>query len=192
MPRLQKAARPKRKNEKCWERSCSRYRFEGGEIMGKKKVLVSACLLGRNCKYDGGNNYSEALVRYLKEKAVEVMEVCPEVEGGLPVPRVPVELVDGVAINRAGEDVDACFRAGVKAVLDRIREEEITAAILQPRSPSCGAEQVYDGSFTGRLVPGEGMFARALRQAGIPVFDAAAFCGKGREDYVRHFEELIR
>ena len=76
--------------------------------MGKKKVLVSACLLGRNCKYDGGNNYSEALVRYLKEKAVEVMEVCPEVEGGLPVPRVPVELVDG------GRECGCMFPCGSK------------------------------------------------------------------------------
>lgn len=166
--------------------------FQTWESMGKKKVLVSACLLGRNCKYNGGNNYSESLVRYLKEREIEVVEVCPEVEGGLPVPRIPVELVDGVAVNRAGENVDAFFRAGVKTVLERISCEEVVAAILQPRSPSCGAEQIYDGSFTGRLVPGEGMFAAALRQAGIPVFDAAVFDGEGRDVCVCQFEELIR
>ncbi len=141
--------------------------------MGKKKVLVSACLLGKNCKYNGGNNYDEALMEYLSAQDIEIIEVCPEVEGGLPVPRIPVELVDGVAVNRNGENVDAYFRAGVEKVLAKIRGEEIAAAVLQPRSPSCGVKQVYDGSFTGKLVPGEGMFAAALREAGIPVYDAA-------------------
>lgn len=160
--------------------------------MGTKKVLVSACLMGRNCKYNGGNNYNEWLTGYLKEKQVLVVTACPEVEGGLFVPRTPVELVDGVAINRNGENVDACFQAGVKKVIARARNEGVVAAILQPRSPSCGVEQIYDGSFTGKLVPGEGMLTAALRREGIPVFDAGAFSGEGRDAYVRRFEEIIQ
>lgn len=137
----------------------------------RKKVIVSACLLGENCKYNGGNNYNKELTEFLKAHGTEVIAVCPEVEGGLPVPRTPVELVDGVAVNRDGENVDAYFRAGVKKVLDRIRGEAIAAAILQPRSPSCGVKQVYDGSFTGKLISGEGMLTAALKEAGIPVYE---------------------
>ena len=142
--------------------------------MEKKKVIVSACLMGRNCKYNGGNNYDEELMKYLEELGVELIEVCPEVEGGLTVPRTPVELVDGVAVNKDGENVDFYFRTGVEKILERINKEEIAAAVLQPRSPSCGVKQIYDGSFTGKLIFGEGMLARALREAGIPVYDAAS------------------
>lgn len=113
-------------------------------------------------------------MKYLEELGVELIEVCPEVEGGLTVPRTPVELVDGVAVNKDGENVDFYFRTGVEKILERINKEEIAAAVLQPRSPSCGVKQIYDGSFTGKLIFGEGMLARALREAGIPVYDAAS------------------
>lgn len=137
----------------------------------KEKVIVSACLLGKNCKYNGGNNYSEKVARYLVDK--EVIAVCPEVMGGLPVPRPRVELIDGTAINENGENVNVYFTAGVEAVRKKIENQEIAAAILQPRSPSCGATQIYDGSFSGRLISGEGKLARVLRQEGIIVLDAA-------------------
>lgn len=137
--------------------------------MNQKKVLVSACLLGTNCKYNGGNNYSERVTEFLKDR--EVIAVCPEVLGGLPVPRPSVELVGGVAVNRNGENVDRYFREGVRRVMEEIRGEEIELAILQPRSPSCGVKQVYDGSFTGTLTAGEGMLAAALRGAGIPAIE---------------------
>ncbi len=120
--------------------------------MEKEKVLVSACLLGENCKYDGKNNYSSRVLSYLEDK--EIIAVCPEVMGGLSVPRACVELKNGVAVNKNGEDVDGYFRAGVKKVLEKIEGKEISMAVLQPRSPSCGTKQVYDGSFTGRLIPG--------------------------------------
>ncbi len=139
--------------------------------MEKEKVLVSACLLGENCKYDGKNNYSSRVLSYLEDK--EIIAVCPEVMGGLSVPRACVELKNGVAVNKNGEDVDGYFRAGVKKVLEKIEGQEISMAVLQPRSPSCGTKQVYDGSFTGRLIPGEGMLAKALRQRGIKVVDAS-------------------
>ena len=84
-----------------------------------------------------------------------------------------MELKNGVAVNKNGEDVDGYFRAGVQKVLEKIEGKEISMAVLQPRSPSCGTKQVYDGSFTGRLIPGEGMLAKALRQRGIKVVDAS-------------------
>ena len=137
----------------------------------KEKVIVSACLLGENCKYNGGNNYSEKVARYLADK--EVIAVCPEVMGGLPVPRPRVELIDIIAVNDNGEFVVAYFSAGVEAVRNKLENQEIAVAILQPRSPSCGATEIYDGSFSGKLISGEGKLAKILRQEGILVLDAA-------------------
>lgn len=134
-----------------------------------RKVAVSACLLGENCKYNGGNNKNETVLKFIKDK--EVIPVCPEVAGGLPIPRVPVELVGGIAVNREGVNVDKEFRLGVERMLDKLAGEEIDLVILQPRSPSCGTKQVYDGTFTGTLVDGQGMFARALAEKGYQVID---------------------
>lgn len=133
------------------------------------KVLVSACLVGRNCKYSGGNNYSEKLMEFLKDK--EVIEVCPEVEGGLSVPRPRVEIRDGKAVNEFGQDVDAQFRNGVSCVMERIKSQDIDLAVLQSRSPTCGMHQIYDGSFSGTLIDGQGFLAEALINAGYKVID---------------------
>ena len=133
------------------------------------KVLVSACLIGRNCKYSGGNNYSEKLMEFLKDK--EVIEVCPEVEGGLSVPRPRVEIRDGKAVNEFEQDVDAQFRKGVSIVMKRIENQEIDLAVLQSRSPTCGVHQIYDGSFTGTLIDGQGFLAEELINAGYKVID---------------------
>ena len=133
------------------------------------KIAVSACLLGENCKYSGGNNRNEAVLEFIKDK--EVVSVCPEVAGGLPIPRVPVELVNGVAINRDGVNVDKEFHLGVEKMLNKLAGEEIDLVILQPRSPSCGSKQVYDGTFTGTLKPGQGMFAKALIEKGYKVVE---------------------
>lgn len=134
------------------------------------KILVSACLLGRNCKYNGGNNYNPAVAAFLRDK--EVLALCPEVMAGLGTPRTPIELVDGVLMDRKGYNVDAPLRAAVEEALAQIREWDISFAILQSRSPTCGVNQVYDGTFSGRLIPGSGVFARALMEAGCPVWDA--------------------
>lgn len=134
------------------------------------KITVSACLLGRNCKYNGGNNRSQAVLDFLKGHVV--IPVCPEVTGGLPVPRVPVELKGGRAINKNGEDVTAYFRRGVEQTMARLSAEEIDLAILQPRSPSCGCREIYDGSFSGKKISGKGLFAQALADAGIPLQSA--------------------
>jgi uncharacterized protein YbbK (DUF523 family) len=133
------------------------------------KIAVSACLLGENCKYSGGNNRNEKVLAFVKDK--EVITVCPEVAGGLPTPRVPVELVNGVAINRDGVNVDKEFHLGVERILKKLSGEEIDLVILQPRSPSCGTKHIYDGTFTGTLVEGQGMFAKALMEKGYKVVE---------------------
>lgn len=133
------------------------------------KVLVSACLVGRNCKYSGGNNYSKKLVEFLKDK--EVIGLCPEVEGGLSIPRPRVEIRDGKAVNEFGQDVDVQFRNGVSAVMERIKSQDIDLAVLQSRSPTCGVHQIYDGNFTGTLIDGQGFLAEALINAGYKVID---------------------
>lgn len=134
------------------------------------RVLVSACLLGENCKYNGGNNFSPAVAEYLRGK--DVLPVCPELLAGLGCPRVPMEIVDGILMTRDGRNVDAVMREAAALVLERLRGEEIGCAILQSRSPTCGVNQIYDGSFSGRLIAGMGVFAKALHKAGYRVIDA--------------------
>ena len=134
------------------------------------KIMVSACLLGENCKYNGGNNLRPELLQLLSGHSV--IPVCPEVLGGLPVPRVPAEIVNGTVMNREGDCVDAAFRLGAEKALELAKQEQPDLIILQSRSPSCGVKQVYDGTFSGTLIPGEGVFAQLARQAGFQVADA--------------------
>jgi len=133
------------------------------------KIAVSACLLGHDCKYNGSNNRSQKVLDYIEGH--EVIPVCPEVTGGLSTPRIPVELKDGRAINRNREDVTEFFRRGIELTTEKLADQNIDLAILQPRSPSCGCKQIYDGSFTKTLINGKGMFAQALSDAGIPLMD---------------------
>lgn len=135
------------------------------------KILVSACLLGRNCKYSGGNNYSPAVAAFAQGH--EILEVCPEELAGLGTPRTPVEIVDEVLLDRNGKNVDGVLRKTVMELVEKLKGEGIDCAILQSRSPTCGVRQVYDGSFSGRLIAGSGVFARALMDAGIRCIDAA-------------------
>lgn len=134
------------------------------------KVLVSACLLGTNCKYNGENNYSEKVMELIKDK--EVIPVCPEVTGGLPTPRTPSEIVNGVVTSKSGQVVDKEFRLGAKRILESIHPDEIEFAVLQARSPSCGSRQIYDGTFSGTLIEGQGIFAKALSDLDIPIIDS--------------------
>ena len=133
------------------------------------KIMVSGCLLGENCKYNGGNNYSEKVAEYIKGH--EVISVCPECMGGLPTPRIPAEIVDGVVTNREGQVVDEEFRRGAQISLEIARKEQIDVAILQSRSPSCGSKQIYDGSFSGVKVDGQGVFAKLLKEHGFHMID---------------------
>ena len=133
------------------------------------KILVSGCLLGENCKYNGGNNYNPRVVEFLKDK--EVISICPEMMAGMGCPRNPIEIVDGVLTDCHGKNVDSLIRKSVMEIMERIRDEEIQCAVLQSRSPTCGVNQVYDGTFSGKLIPGSGIFAKSLMDAGYLVID---------------------
>lgn len=132
-------------------------------------IGVSACLLGENCKYNGGNNESNKLRDYVKGHTV--VAVCPEVMGGMPTPRDPAEIVGGVVRQKSGRSVDREFRTGARAALKKLKDAGAELAILQSRSPSCGVKEIYDGTFTGRLVKGKGVFATMAEEAGIRVVD---------------------
>ena len=138
--------------------------------MRKEKILVSACLLGENCKYNGGNNFAPAVAEHVKDK--EVLTICPEMMAGMGCPRTPIEIVDGVLIDRNGNNVDEAMRKAVTMAMETIEKEDIQCAILQSRSPTCGVNQIYDGTFSGRLIAGSGIFAQALKDAGYRVLDA--------------------
>lgn len=132
-------------------------------------IGVSACLLGENCKYNGGNNESKKLKDYVEGHTV--VPVCPEVMGGLPTPRDPAEIIGDVVRQKSGRSVDEEFRAGARAALKKIKDAGAELAILQSRSPSCGVKEIYDGTFTGRLVKGKGVFAAMLEEEGIRAMD---------------------
>ena len=134
------------------------------------KILVSACLLGKNCKYNGRNNLNQGVLEFIEGH--EVIGVCPEQLGGLSTPRLPAELVDGVVTNKEGVSVDAEFRKGAQTALAAALEKKVDLAILQSRSPSCGVKEIYDGSFSGKKIKGQGVFAKLLSAHGIKVLDA--------------------
>ena len=133
------------------------------------KIMVSACLLGENCKYNGRNNKNEKLLHLLSGHTV--VPVCPEVLGGLPVPRVPAEIVNGEVMNQEGVSVDDAFRLGAEKALEIAKREKPDCIILQSRSPSCGAKQIYDGTFSGNLIAGQGIFAEAAVREGFMILD---------------------
>lgn len=134
----------------------------------KPKLLVSACLLGENCKYNGGNNYNDNAV-LLGEK-FEIIPVCPEVFGGLETPRDPCEILNGKVISKSGRDCTAEYIDGAEKTLYVAGESNAVYALLKEKSPSCGKNYVYDGSFSKRLVCGNGITADLLMKNGILVF----------------------
>ena len=111
---------------------------------------------------------SQKVLDYVKGH--EIIPVCPEVSGGLPTPRIPCEIVDGIVRNKDGENKDKEFRSGAEICLKKAIDEKADLAILQSRSPSGGVNQIYDGSFSGRLIPGMGVTAETLKHAGILVY----------------------
>lgn len=135
--------------------------------------IVSKCLLGENCKYNGGNNRNEDVVAFCKTHPY--LAVCPETAGGLPMPRPPAEYTaPGRIEDRDGKDVTAFFEAGAESCLNRVIQQEtegvrIEGAILKANSPSCGSGQIYDGTFSGVLTEGYGCFAAKLAARGITV-----------------------
>jgi uncharacterized protein YbbK (DUF523 family) len=133
------------------------------------KIIVSACLLGENCKYNGGNNYDPRVAALCEGR--EMIPVCPEVLAGLGVPRIPIEIKNGIVTRRDGLVVDEAIRQAVTQILEQIRDADITCAVLKARSPTCGVHQIYDGTFSGKLVGGSGVLAQALKDAGYIVLD---------------------
>ena len=133
------------------------------------KIMVSACLTGENCKYNGGNNRNEKVLQLLADN--EIITVCPEQMGGLPTPRVPAEIKDGVVTAKDGRIVDEQFRTGARKCLEIAMREQPDLIVLQSRSPSCGVKQRYDGTFTGTLTKGAGVAARLLMDNGFRCVD---------------------
>ena len=102
----------------------------------------------------------------------EVIPVCPEVRAGFGCPRIPMEIVDGVLTDRNGRVLDTAMRQTIRQILSELKDQQIDCAVLKSRSPTCGVREIYDGTFSGKLVPGAGMFAQALQAAGYRVMDS--------------------
>ena len=131
------------------------------------RILVSACLLGVCCRYDGQSKACPAMLELLKDH--ELIPVCPEQLGGLPTPRPPAEIQGSKVINREGVDLTAQYQKGAAETLRLFALLKADLAILKARSPSCGCGQVYDGSFSSVLIPGDGITAQLLKAHHIPV-----------------------
>ena len=135
--------------------------------MSKEKILVSACLLGINCKYDGGNNLNKNVIDYLKDK--EVIPICPEVYGGLCTPRLPAEIKENKVYNKSGEDVTDYFNKGAQEVLKIAKLLNVKKALLKAKSPSCGLNKIYDGTFSGKIIDGDGITVQLLKKNNITI-----------------------
>lgn len=134
-----------------------------------ERILISACLVGDNVKYNGGNNKSPLIDKLLEK--YELIPFCPEVEGGLKTPRSPSERKDGRVINADGDDVTATFERGAELAFNICLFLKIKKAILKERSPSCGKNEIYDGSFSHKVIPGMGVTAEYLKEKGIEVYN---------------------
>ena len=132
-------------------------------------LLISACLLGFECKYSGGSNALDAAALAALRERFRLIPVCPESAGGLPTPRAPSERQGEKVVSKLGQDVTGEYRKGADTALYLARRYGCTRALLKERSPSCGSGAIYDGSFTGNLIPGDGVAAQALKAAGITV-----------------------
>lgn len=141
----------------------------------KDALLISACLLGTNCKYNGGNNALPPERLAALEERFRLVPVCPEQAGGLPTPRLPSERRGERVVNRAGEDVTEAFRRGAELALETALWEGCRLALLKERSPSCGSGRIYDGSFTGTVIPGDGVTAEMLKKSGLTVCSETEF-----------------
>ncbi len=136
----------------------------------KEKLLISACLLGFCCKYDGGTNTLPADTIAALREQYELIPVCPETAGGLPIPRAPSERRGGRVLSREGNDVTDEYEKGALLALALAERFGCRRALLKERSPSCGAGEIYDGTFSHSRIPGDGVAAEALRRAGLTLF----------------------
>ncbi len=145
------------------------------------KILVSSCLLGSNTKYDGTSNYNESLINDLK--GYEIIPVCPESLGGLPIPRTPSEINNDIVINKLGNDVTSYFKNGANKVLDIAIENDIHYAIFKKNSPSCGSNGIYDGTFSKKIINKDGITSSLLKENNIKIYN---------EDNYKELLELIK
>lgn len=144
------------------------------------KILVSACLLGENCKYSGGNNKCDEILELGKKH--KLIPICPECFGGLPIPRVPSEIKNGRVYSKTGEDLTEAFNDGAEKALYVAEESGCQLAILKERSPSCGFGEIYDGSFSGKTIRGNGITAQLLYDHGIVIL------GETKTDRIKDYE----
>ncbi|MBP3410179.1 MAG: DUF523 domain-containing protein [Clostridia bacterium] len=136
--------------------------------MSKPRILVSACLLGVNCRYNGTGGELEGLHELME--LAELVPVCPEILGGLPTPRPPAERQDGRVITCEGGDVTEAYARGAEESLHLAQLFGAKLALMKERSPSCGAGEIYDGTFTHTRIPGDGTASALLKANGIEVY----------------------
>lgn len=137
-----------------------------------KKILMSACLCGEYCRYDGNTNLAaddDIVTRWMNEG--RVVMVCPEMAGGLPVPRDPAEITGDQVISKAGNDVTFEYEKGAAEALRLADENDVAFAVMKENSPSCGSSNIYDGTFSGRKIPGKGKAAALLDKNGYRVYN---------------------
>ena len=153
--------------------------FEKKRDFMTRKVAVSACLLGVPCRYDGGSKPNEEVIQYLNNNDCEVVRICPEVMGGLSIPHPANEIQmrkgKRIVCDKEGNDNTKAFEEGARIACERACKKGCTHAILKAKSPSCGVGKIYDGTFTGSLVSGDGVAAQLLREAGLIVADEHTF-----------------
>ena len=132
-------------------------------------LLISSCLLGNNVKYNGKNNYIKE-VELLKNK-YNLIVICPEVMGGLPIPRIPSEILNDKVINKEGIDVTSNFIKGKDEAIKLVKKYNIKKALLKEGSPSCGSHYIYDGTFSGNKIEGYGITTKALKELGLDIYN---------------------
>lgn len=142
-------------------------------MKSKKKILVSACLAGVNCKYNGRNNENSEVLKLLEKE--DVILVCPEQLGGLPTPRPCAEIKDNKVITNENRDVTCEYMKGAKETLNIAKKYHVKKAILKSKSPSCGKGTIYDGTFSGKLIDGNGITTSLLLQNHIEVISSDEF-----------------
>lgn len=126
-------------------------------------------MVGKNTKYDGKNNYNQYVIDYLKDK--EYILICPEVAGGMSIPRIPSEISNNKVINKENEDVTAYFIKGAEITLDYLKKNNVSILILKSKSPSCGYKKIYDGSFTNTILDGNGIFTSLAIKENFIIYD---------------------
>lgn len=159
----------------------------------KMKVLMSSCLLGEPVRYDGKGGTIDSELLSVLQRCCQVIPFCPEVEGGMVVPRPPAEIIgdggasvltgSGRVVTNNGDDVTEPFIRGAGKTLAKCLDKEVVAAVLKERSPSCGSRQIYDGSFSGIKTSGQGVTSALLTREGIPLFN---------EDQLEELLDLLR